>query len=324
MIKVTILALRNTVATTVVGPMDIFFQAGQLWDYINQREPVPLFQVKIVTIDGNPIKCINGLILQADGSIHDVKETDLILISAPYNIKKMIKHSADITSWLQYQHKKGVSLASICTASFLLAETGLLDGKTATTHWKFAEQFKQMYPKIIVKPDRLITDEGDLFCSGAINSGIDLAMYLVEKYCGHEIAIQCSKALIHDLGRHSQSPYKVFQFQKKHDDEKIKTIQHWIENNYSKEFNITQIAQTHGMSRRTFERRFKKATGDTPLLYLQRIRVETAKHFLESELTAFDEISYTVGYENSSFFRELFKKHTGLLPTEYQKKFQRI
>ncbi len=322
--KVTILALHNTIATTVVGPMDVFFQAGQLWNYINRLEPEPLFQVEVVTLDGNPAKCINGFLLPANKSIHDVSDTDLILLSCITGIEKTIKYSADIITFLQNQNEKGVSIASVCTASFLLAETGLLDGRTATTHWGWAEKFRRMYPKVDLKPDRLITDEGDLFCSGALNSGIDLAMYLVEKYCGHEIAVQTSKALIHDLGRHSQSPYEVFQFQKRHTDEEIKEIQLWIETNYAREFNINWIASSHGMSRRTFERRFKNATGDTPLVYLQRIRVEAAKRYLESELTAFDEISYKVGYENSNFLRELFKKHTGLLPTEYQKKFQKI
>ncbi len=322
--KVTILALHNTIATTVIGPMDVFFQTGKIWNYIQDRKPESRFQVDIVTVDGRSAKCINGFLIPASRSIYDVGDTDLILISCIYDVEKMLKYGKELVSFLRRKYDQGVDIASVCTASFLLAETGLLDGKTATTHWGFADQFRKMYPKVRLKPDRLITDEEDLFCSGALNSGIDLAMYLVEKYYGHEIAVQTSKTLIHDLGRHSQSPYTVFQFQKKHNDNRIIEAQQWIEQNYTREINMNRIAGEHGMSRRTFERRFKKATGDTPLVYLQRIRVEAAKRHLESEQIAFDEISYKVGYDNSNFFRGLFKKHTGLLPTEYQKKFLKI
>ena len=181
-----------------------------------------------------------------------------------------------------------------------------------------------MYPKVHLKPERLITDEGDLYCAGALSAGMDLSVYLVEKYCGHDVALQCSKALIHDMGRNSQAPYSVFQFQKKHADEAVKASQRWIEANYSREVDLDQVAKAHGMSRRTFERRFKKATGDTPLVYLQRTRVEAAKRQLEARNDTFDEISYQLGYENSGHFREIFKRHTGLLPMEYQKKFQTL
>ena len=208
-----------------------------------------------------------------------------------------------------------------CTGAFLLAETGLLNGKTATTHWGFVDQFRQMYPNVNLKPQRLITDEETLFCAGALGAGIDLSIYLVEKYCGRDVAVQCSKALLHDMNRNSQAPYSVFQFQKNHADETIRVTQQWIEANYTQEINLNQVAKTHGMSRRTFERRFKKATGDTPLFYLQRTRVEAAKRLLESSDGTFDEICYKLGYENSGHFRAVFKKHTGLLPTEYQRHF---
>jgi transcriptional regulator GlxA family with amidase domain len=205
----------------------------------------------------------------------------------------------------------------------VLAETGLLDGKTATTHWGFADQFQRRYPQIKLKPERLITDEGNLFCSGGYNGGIDLSLYLVEKYCGHEVALQSSKSVIADIGRTSQAPYAIFQFQKDHRDKQILVVQEWIENNFDQNFNYNQLARHHGMSRRTFERRFKAATGDTPLTYQQRIRVEAAKRLLEDGNRSFDEITYQVGYEDSSSFRKIFLKQTSLRPREYQKKFQR-
>jgi transcriptional regulator GlxA family with amidase domain len=320
--KVTILAIHNTILSTVVGPMDVFFQTGQLWNHINGLPLTPHFEVEIVSENGAQVKCLNNVFIKPHRSLDDVNKTDLILIPSITDIEKTIKRSTKTLDWICRNHQQGTSIASVCTGAFLLAQTGLLDGKTATTHWGFVELFQQMYPQINLKPERLITDEDTLYCAGALSAGIDLSIYLVGKYCGQEVAIQCSKSLIHDMGRHSQTPYSVFQFQKKHNDEAIKSVQQWLENNYTKPVDMNAVAKLHGMSRRTFERRFKKATGDTPLLYLQRTRLEAAKRMLETQNGTFDEISYSLGYENSSHFREVFKKHTGLLPTEYQRYFR--
>jgi transcriptional regulator GlxA family with amidase domain len=321
LIKITILAIRNTIATTVSGPMDVFVQAGQLWNHIHDIPSMPYFDVEVVSPDGNPVKCLNNLSIAPHRGMNDVEKTDLILIPSITNIEKTIKYSGDIIEWLIRRHKDGARIASVCTGAFLLAETGLLNGKTATTHWGFVDAFRKKYPLVKLKPERIITDEGDLFCAGALAAGMDLAVYLVEKYCGHEIAVQCSKSLLHEMGRDSQAPYSVFQFQKKHGDAAVKASQQWMEAHSTREIDISEVAGAHGMSRRTFERRFKKATGDTPLNYLQRTRVENAKRLLETTTETFDEICYRMGYENSNHFREVFKKHTGLLPSAYQKKF---
>lgn len=320
--KIALLALHNTIATTLLGPMDVFFQAGQLWNYIHGLPPTPLFDVKIVSVDGKPVQCLNNIRLQPHGAIDQIDETDLIVVPSVTDIARTAKYGQAALQWLRRHHRRGAHIASVCTGAFFLAETGLLDGKTATTHWGFVDLFRRMYPRVRLKPERLITDEGDLYCAGALAAGIDLAIYLVEKYCGRQTALQCSKALIHDMGRTSQAPYSVFQFQKNHCDEAIKRAQQWIEKYYAQAVDLNEVAQLHGMSRRTFERRFKHATGDTPLAYLQRTRVEAAKRMLENHLGTFNEISYRLGYENSSHFREVFKKHAGLLPSEYQNHFR--
>jgi transcriptional regulator GlxA family with amidase domain len=262
--------------------------------------------------------------MMPDAAIYDVQDADLIVVSSILDIDKTLRVQGEVIDWLKDRYRRGSHIATICTGAFVLAETGLLDGKTATTHWGFADQFQKRYPRIELKPERLITDEGDLFCSGGYNAGIDLSLYLVEKYCGHEVALQSSKSIIADIGRTTQAPYAIFQFQKDHRDNQILGVQKWIENNFAQAFNYDKLARNHGMSRRTFERRFKTATGDTPLTYQQRIRVEAAKRLLEDGNRSFDEITYQVGYEDSSSFRKVFLKQTGLRPTEYQKKFQRI
>ncbi|MBN2539687.1 MAG: GlxA family transcriptional regulator [Deltaproteobacteria bacterium] len=322
--KITLLALNNIAATTVTGPMDVFSLAGIFWNYIRGERPEPYFQVEIVTVDGKPVTCLNGLMLQPHRSIDDVDQTDLILVSAIVGDieRTLYKHKAAVP-WITRHFRRGTHIASVCTGAFLLAETGLLDGKSATTHWAYAQEFMRRYPQVDLRPERVITDEGTIFCSGAANSCFDLSFYLIEKYCGHTVAVECSKSLLHDLGRTTQLPYTVFDFQRDHHDDGILHAQRWIENNYSNTISIDTVAQETGMSRRTFERRFKSATGDTPLFYLQRVRIERAREFLETTDKTFDEISYIVGYEDSQFFRKIFEKQTGLLPREYRKKFRR-
>jgi transcriptional regulator GlxA family with amidase domain len=320
--KIVILALHNAGASTITGPMDSFHLAGVLWNYLNGEKSKPLFEVKIVSVDGGPVNCLNRLLINPHLAIEDVTDADLILISSILDIEKTLEYEGAAIPWLNAHYQKGTALASVCTGAFVLAETGLLNGKTATTHWGYVEQFKQRYPKVNLKPERLITDEGDLYCSGASNACLDLSMYLIEQYCGHEVAVQCAKGFLLDLGRFSQAPYRsILNFQKKHADEAILQSQNWIESNFEAGFNIDEIAEKNAISRRTFERRFKSATGDTPLLYLQRVRIEAAKKLLEANAKTFDEIAYEVGYSESNFFRKIFKKHTNLTPKEYRNKF---
>ena len=322
--KVTVLAMYNTMASTVIGPMDVFYQAGVMWNYFNGQKITPFFEVKLVTSNGKPFKCLGGVRMVPHGSIHDVPGTDLIVVSSILDIDRTLAVQREAIDWLKDHYRRGSHIATICTGAFVLAETGLLDGKTATTHWGFADQFQKRYPRIELKPERLITDEGDLFCSGGYNAGIDLSLYLVEKYCGHEVALQSSKSVISDIGRTSQAPYAIFQLQKKHHDDQILAVQEWIEKNFDQNFNYDTLARKNGMSRRTLERRFKAATGETPLTYQQNIRVEAAKRLLENGKRSFDEITYRVGYEDSSTFRKVFLKQTRLRPSDYRKKFQRV
>lgn len=322
--NVTILAMQHTIPFSVISPMDVFSQAGVMWNYFNGLEIEPCFNVSLVTSIGKPFKCLNGIRMIPDGSIHDVQETDLIVVSSILDINKTLSVQPEVVDWLKAHYYRGAHIATICSGAFVLAETGLLDGKTATTHWAFAAQFKKRYPRIALKAERLITDEGDLFCSGGYSAGIDLCLYLVEKYCGHEVALQSSKAMLSDKSRTSQAAYAMFQCRKDHSDNQILRVQEWIETNFDKNFNYDHLARESGMSRRTLERRFKTATGETPLTYQQSIRVEVAKRLLEKGSHSFDEITYRVGYEDSSTFRKIFSKHTGVVPMEYRRKFQRV
>jgi transcriptional regulator GlxA family with amidase domain len=320
--KVTILALNNAMSASVMGPMDILSQAGYTYNHLIGVEPSPFFEVKIASMDGGPVRCFNDAKIHPHCGIDDVRETDLLIIPSFLDFDALIlnRKAAD---WVEEQHKKGATVGAICGGTFLLAQTGLLDGKTATTHWGFAKAFRKRYPQIILLPEQLITDEGTLLCSGGCNSYVDLSVYLIERFCGRNVALQCSKTMLHDFARSSQTPYIVFQHHRDHNDEQILAVQKRIEENFANSLNPEELAREYGMSRRTFERRFKKATGLTPGFYLQRTRVEAAKHMLETEFQTFDEISYKVGYEDTSYFKKVFVRHAGLTPAEYKMKFHR-
>jgi transcriptional regulator GlxA family with amidase domain len=318
---ITLLALDGTIASTVTGPMDIFSLAGVLWNQILGFQPEPYFKVVIASVRGNPVKCMNGIVIQSHLSLEEVKKTDLIIVSAE-DIAVLDATSRLTTPWLLKHHRAGSTLTSVCTGAFLLAETGLLDGKRATTHWGFAELFRKRYPDVDLRPESLITDEGSLICGGGAFSYFDLSLYLVEKYCGFEVAAQCGKSLLLDIGRTSQTPYAIFEYQKQHKDDSVLRAQTFIEKNFAQEVNMKDLAPRVGMSLRNFKRRFRRATGDSPLTYLQRFRVESAKRLFENSQKSISEICYQIGYEDIAFFRRIFKRYVGLPPHEYRKRIQ--
>lgn len=321
--KVTILAFDSAPSTTITGPLDVFQFAGGSANLVAEESPDPYFEVEIASPDGAPVQCANRLTIAPHRAMHEVEDPDLIVVAGVWDVEAILSTQQEAFVWLQEQYKGGVDIAGICTGGFVMAATGLLDGKDATTHWSAADVFRQLFPKVNLKPERLITDVGGLYCSGAFTACFDLSLYLVAKYVGYDVAAKSAKTMIHDIGRVTQTPYSSFNFQRNHADDSILQTQRKLEKKYADDIDIDMLAQKAGMSRRTFERRFKAATGDTPLLYLQRVRVEAAKQILEEKNSSFDEISYEVGYENSSFFSKIFQKHTGLRPGEYRTKFRR-
>ncbi len=320
--KVTILAAEHCLFSSVGGPMDIFLQAGILWNGILGKELSPLFEVKIVTMDGKPVMATNQIPIVPHSSAHDVEETDLILIpSQGLHFKSRDPAFWERIEWLKMWYERGADLASVCTGTFTLAATGLLNGKTATTHWGMAQAFQTLYPEIDLRIDLMVTDEGRLFCGGGVTADLNLSLYLINKYCGREVALQSSRCTLVDLDRLTQLPFTIFIPEKNHLDEEILAIQHWIETHYQQSISIEILARKAAMSPRNFNRRFKAATGITAVKYLQQIRIEAAKKELEDGTRSFDEISFHVGYENVSFFRRIFKQTTGLSPAAYRKKF---
>lgn len=320
--RVTILALNHAVTSSVMGTMDIFCQVGVTYNLVTGIAPEPRFDVEIVSLDGLPVVGFNQTRINPHRSAAEVEETDLIVIGSFLDFETLSSCRAGIP-WLRQHFERGATIASICSGAFFLAETGLLDGKRAATHWGLADDFRRRYPRVRLDPDLVVADEGRLLSSGACSSYIDLAVYLIERYCGSAVALQASKAMLHDFSRASQTPYCVYLPRRDHGDDQILSIQARMEKDFARDFDLDLLARDNGMSRRTFERRFKSATGETPLVYVQRIRVEAAKQLLESGRRTCDEVAYRVGYEDSGFFRRLFVKFTGLRPSDYQTKFRR-
>ncbi len=319
--QVTILGLYNTMATTIFGPMDILNQAGRLWNRVSKSPQTPFFEVTIASPDGQPIRSVNNIQIQPHCSIQQIKNTDLIIIASATYIDTIIEKNPELVPWLRTQYDQGAHIASICTGVFLLAETGLLDGRSATLHWGFTDLFRKKYPNVVLKHDQMYIDHGRLYCSAGVSAGMDLSLYLVEKFCGRKAAVASAKTMVLDMGRKQQKPYDCFFTPKDHGDALIIKAQEWIEQNQAETIDYDWLAQKFRINRRSLERRFKNAVGLTPLGYLQKLRVEYAKHLLEEGTQTFNEITHQVGYEDISFFRKIFIRLTGLRPKEYQQRF---
>jgi transcriptional regulator GlxA family with amidase domain len=239
------------------------------------------------------------------------------------DLEKAIENNKDFIPWIIKQYKSGSEVASLCLGAFLLASTGLLKDKKCATHWLAANAFRKMFPDVNLQEDKIITDENGIYSSGGAYSSLNLILYLVEKFAGRETALFCSKAFQIDIQRESQSPFTIFIGQKDHEDEAVKKAQEFIENNFQNKFTVDHLAAMFSVSRRNLERRFKKATSNTIVEYIQRVKIEAAKKNLESASKNINEVMYEVGYNDNKAFRTTFKRITGLSPIQYRNKYYR-
>lgn len=326
MAHITFLAYPNCSMAGISGSIDAFSIAN-LWCRLEKgidETCVPKFFWDIVTMDGKPVEGRGRITIQPHGSIRDIENTDFILIPGFLPPLEFVGNvPAELTEWLRHWHERKRLIGTICTGAFLLAETGLLDGRIATTNWSFARHFEKCYPKIRLQPEKILTEDDGLICSGATTAFLDLCLHLIEKFGSSELAARCSKSLLMETNRRSQSPYEIFDRQKNHADKTILKAQAEMEKKFGNPISVDSLATNLGISPRHFKRRFKNATGDAPLNYLQRIRIEAAKRKLETTMETVDQITWQVGYEDSNSFRRLFKKNTGLSPREYRDRFAR-
>lgn len=323
--KLTFLAIDGCMFSSINNMIDAFGIANLWHRVLNDTATAPLFETEIVSADGDPVCASGKVCIQPERSMTDVNATDMIFIPA---FSEMVHLSAPkintILAWIRARYEGGIPIVATCTGAFLLAETGLLDGRIATTNWQFARMFRRRYPDVRLQIDRMITEDDGLICSGAVTAIFNLTLHLIQRYGGEELTSVCAKSFLVDPNRESQAPYRVFRSSKHHGDPQVLEAQQWMEENYARTISIDAVARQVGISPRHFKRRFRKATGAPPLVYLQNVRIQAAKEKLETTQQSVNDITYGIGYEDSSTFRRLFKREVGLSPREYRDKFCRI
>ncbi len=336
MIDVTVLLLDGGFLSTAIGPMEVFRCAGVLWNVLGGEAPVPRFRVTVASADGAPARPDAGVGVTGTCALSEVRATDLVwvpaagldletLIASGFDVDAAVARNARVIPWLQQQAARGAEIAGVCSGVALLAAAGLLDGRRATTHWALAEQFGRRFPEVEWRAEYLVTDAAGVYCGGGVNAASDLSLYLVEKFCGREVAAQCAKAMLIEMPRLWQVAFAHLDVGRgEHEDAVILRAQEWLHEHYDRhDVRLEALAGRLGMSPRNFIRRFKDATGRTPLAYLQSLRIATAKRLLENGRGTIQEVSAAVGYDDAMFFRSLFRRHTGLAPTEYRQRFGR-
>ncbi|MGE8380096.1 MAG: GlxA family transcriptional regulator [Sphingobacterium sp.] len=305
----------------IVGTYHIFTEANR---YYHQHHDKTMFKIELVGLSKQSV-FLNGLLaVMPQKEITDIIKTDLIVIPAVApNFTALDTKNTPFLDWIRNQYTHGANVASMCTGAYILASTGLLENKNCSIHWSAETNFKQLFPGVTMKTDSIITDEEGICTNGGGYSFLHLLIYLVEKYYDRPTAIYCSKIFQIDLDRQQQSDFVIFNGQKRHGDEMIIKAQEYIEHNFAEKISIQELSERFTIGRRNFDRRFIKATGNTPIEYLQRVKIESAKKELEISGKTVNEVMYEVGYSDSKAFREIFRKVTGLSPLAYRNKYNK-
>jgi transcriptional regulator GlxA family with amidase domain len=317
--KIAILNFDGAVASAVAGPYDMFSKVKMISETLKIKTKT-IFEVDIV----NSAPASNKpFVMTANAEMNKRKQYDLVMIPAMemYCITETLQRETAMIKWIQKQYEKGADIASMCTGAFIAASTGLLKGKRATTHWMGAAAFRQLFPEVQLEDDKMIIDEGRIYSSGGAFSFTSLIIYLIEKFCGREMAFAAAKVFVIQVHDSSQHSFSIFDTQRNHDDYDIGKVQDYIEKNYEEQMTINDLAEKFNMSSRTFIRKFTANTGNTPIEYVQRVRVEAAKRLLEKGKLSVEQVCLETGYGDFGFFRNIFKRLTGLTPQEYKKKY---
>lgn len=314
----------TAIVDTIIGSLNLFQMANSYQRKKGQRAD-KLFSIDLVGLDRSPQTYNRFFSIAPTKTIDEVEKTDLIIVAGIVgDLEKQIERNYPFVDWMKTQRiSNNAEIASLCRGAFLLAETGLLNGKSCATHWITHDKFRQKYPKVNLLPDKIISEDNGMYSSGGAYSFLNLLLHLIEKYYGRETAIWCSKVAEIEFDRVNQNQFTIFNGQKEHKDEAIKNVQEYIETHYAESFSVESLSNSANMSLRNFVRRFKKATSNTPLEYIQRVRIEAAKKKLESTTLNVLEVMYESGYNDSKSFRNIFRKHSGLTPIQYRKKYNR-
>ena len=318
---ISILVPRGAILGSLEGSRQLFTQVNQL---LKERYEDPAFNVQLVGLSRETPLAGGLFVANTSVLLDDVQKTDLVIIPAvDGDLQVAIENNKAFIPWIKKQYENGAEIASLCVGAFLLAATGILNGRKCATHWAAANLFKKMFPEVNLVTEKIITDEHRIYSSGGAFSYLNLILYLIEKYAGREMSILLAKLFAIEIERQNQSSFIIFQGQKAHEDEIVKKAQDYIEKNYHEKITVDELASMFAISRRNLERRFKKVTYNSVVEYIQRVRIEAAKMSLERNRDNVNEAMYKVGYNDTKAFRTTFKKITGLSPLEYRNKYNR-
>ncbi|MCX6318907.1 MAG: helix-turn-helix domain-containing protein [Bacteroidetes bacterium] len=306
----------------IVGTHQVFSEANKVRE---KNTGKALFAITLVGATKKDYLTSDIFSVKHQRSVGEIEKTNLIIIPATLikSYETASKNNKLLIDWVAQQYKLGAEIASMCIGSFMLASTGLLSGKTCSTHWALSENFKTLYPDINLQTDQLITDENGIYTNGGAYSFLHLLLYLVEKFYDRHTAIHCAKYFQIDMDRSLQAEFAIFNGHKKHQDEGVLAAQKFIEENYTEKISIEKLSADLNIGRRNFDRRFFKSTGLTPLDYLQRVKIEVAKKMFETTRKTVNEIMYDVGYSDTKAFRDVFSRITGLSPLDYKTKYNK-
>jgi transcriptional regulator GlxA family with amidase domain len=316
---ISILVPKGAILGSLEGSRQLLTQVNQ---FVTAQGGEPLFKVQLVGLERETPVSGGAYTIHAHALLDEVKKTDLVIIPAvDGEITMAIENNKDFIPWITKQHRQGAEIASLCMGAFILASTGLLNGKRCATHWMAANQFRNMFPEVTLVTEKIITDEHGLYSSGGAFSYLNLILYLIEKYAGRDLTLLSAKVFAIDIERENQSSFIIFQGQKEHDDDAVKKAQNYIEKNFQDKITVDELASMVAVGRRNLERRFKKATANTVVEYIQRVKIEAAKLNLESTRDNINDVMFKVGYSDTKAFRTTFKRITGLSPVQYRNKF---
>lgn len=319
---ITILVPGFGFPSPVIGPYEVFSNAGVLWNTLRGEAPAAPFAVATASEDGAPVYFKGGFAVHPDSAVSDIRNTDLIFVpSIGLDLPVVFANNTRMLEFLQHQAARGTLIAGVCTGVAMMAEAGLLEGRPATTHWALADEYQRRYPGVDWKTERFITESDNLFCGGGVYASLDICLYLVERLVGYEVAKECGRALLIDPPRTWQASFNAPLLNQPHHDEKIQRIQDYLQHYFNAQFTVDELALRAGMSTRNFTRRFKQATSETPLNYLHKLRINCAKTLLETDFKSIQQVCYEIGYEDVPFFRRIFKRYTGMTPGDYRKRF---
>jgi transcriptional regulator GlxA family with amidase domain len=320
-----VLLLPGSLVSTSVGPLEVFRHAGVVWNMLTGIPQRPAFQVTTASAAPGPVSCDGGFEVRAATTIDTIRRTDLVLVpSTGLDLPSAVTRNAAVVPWLRAMHRRGAVLAGVCSGVELIAATGLLDGRPATTHWGLVDRMRTAYPAVQWLPERMVTDADRVVCGAGMYACLDLSLHLVERFCGRPTALQTAQAFLIEPGRATQAGFVPPGPAPGHGDDLVATAERRLREHYAEPLRVEDLSARAGLSTRQFSRRFREATGTTPLEYLHRERIRVARAMLETADVGVQDISLAVGYDDVAFFRRLFRRHTGSAPQDYRRRFGQV